>query len=316
MNRFSRLLSENAIELRRDRPRILQLNLTAKCNQTCVHCHVNAGPARREEMSRETLDRILAWQDESTLPLETVDLTGGAPELHPHFRWLVEALKSRGLHVMDRCNLSILFEPNQEDLGEFLAAHHVEVVASLPCYGPENVDAQRGNGIFDLSIRALRHLNSLGYGRDENLPLNLVYNPLGAFLPPAQDALEAAYKERLRDDFGIEFNHLYCLANLPIARFGAQLRREGEHNTYLDLLEHSFNHTTIGNLMCRTTLNVGWNGELYDCDFNGMLRLQRSDAPFLWNVGPDGLFGQPILIGNHCLGCTAGAGSSCGGALS
>ncbi|BCM92312.1 hypothetical protein IAD21_04191 [Abditibacteriota bacterium] len=316
MNRFSRLLNENALELRRDVPRTLQLNLTAKCNQTCVHCHVNAGPARREAMSRETLERILAWLDSSSLPLETADLTGGAPELHPHFRWLVEQLKARGLHVMDRCNLSVLFEPNQEGLGEFLAAHEVEVVASLPCYGPENVNAQRGDGVFDLSIRALHHLNALGYGREKNLLLNLVYNPLGAFLPPAQDALEAAYKQRLRDDFAIEFNYLYCLANLPIARFGAQLRREGEHDSYLSLLEHSFNHATVGGLMCRTTFNVGWNGELYDCDFNGMLHLQRPDAPFIWDVGPDGLNEQPILIGNHCLGCTAGAGSSCGGALS
>ena len=316
MSRFSRLLDEHAAPLRRALPRTLQLNLTARCNQTCVHCHVNAGPARREEMSRETLERILAWLDSSTLRLETCDLTGGAPELHPHFRWLVGELKARGLHVMDRCYLSILFEPGQEGLGEFLADHEVEIVASLPCYGPENVDAQRGDGVFELSIRALRHLNSLGYGQGEKLPLNLVYNPLGAFLPPAQEALEADYKERLREDFGIEFSHLYCLANLPIARFGAQLRRTGEYDSYLDLLEHSFNQVTLGGLMCRTTLNVGWNGELYDCDFNAMLRLQRSDAPFVWDVGADGLNNQPILVGNHCLGCTAGAGSSCGGALS
>ncbi|RYX83457.1 radical SAM/Cys-rich domain protein [bacterium] len=316
MNRFARLLTDNGVELRRDMPRTLQLNLTAKCNQTCVHCHVNAGPARREEMSRETLERILDWLDSSPLPLETADLTGGAPELHPHFRWLVEQLRSRGLHVMDRCNLSILFQPGQEGLGEFLAAHGVEIVASLPCYGPENVNAQRGDGVFDLSIRALRHLNALGYGCTPNLPLNLVYNPLGASLPPAQQALEADYKERLHEDFGVQFNNLYCLANLPIARFGAQLRRDGEHDSYIDLLEHSFNHATIGGLMCRTTLNVGWNGELYDCDFNAMLHLQRADAPHIWDVRADGLAGQPILVGTHCLGCTAGAGSSCGGALS
>ena len=316
MSRFTRLLVTHGVELRRDHPRVLQLNLTARCNQTCQHCHVNAGPARREEMSLETLERILGWLDETPLSLQTADLTGGAPELHPHFRWLVGELKKRGLNVMDRCNLSILSEPNQDDLAAFLAAHRVEVVASLPCYGPENVDAQRGEGVFELSIRGLQQLNALGYGRDEGLQLNLVYNPLGAHLPPDQSTLEEAYKERLRADFGIEFNHLYCLANLPIARFGAQLRRENAHEEYMKLLEHSFNHATLGALMCRTTLNVGWNGELYDCDFNGMLRLQRPDAPFVWDVGSDGLKEQPILVGNHCLGCTAGAGSSCGGALS
>ncbi len=316
MNRFSRLLTQNNLELKRDLPRVLQLNLTARCNQTCAHCHVNAGPARRDEMSRATLERILSWVDGSNLPLEIADLTGGAPELHPHFCWLVRELKSRGLKVMDRCNLTILSEPNQEGLAPFLAEHEAEVVASLPCYGPENVDAQRGDGVFDLSITGLQLLNALGYGRDPKLQLNLVYNPLGASLPPAQAALEAAYKTRLREDFGVEFNHLFCLANLPIARFGAQLRRENAHSDYLDLLEHSFNYATVGALMCRTTLNVGWNGELFDCDFNAMLRLQRTDAPFVWDVGDDGLAGQPITLGNHCLGCTAGAGSSCGGALS
>ena len=316
MTRFSRLLTHHSLELKRDSPRVLQLNLTARCNQTCAHCHVNAGPARRDEMSLEVLQRILAWLDTSNLPLEVADLTGGAPELHPHFRWLVVELKSRGLKVMDRCNLTILSEPNQEDLAKFLAQHEVEVVASLPCYGPENVDAQRGDGVFDLSIIGLQKLNALGYGRDPKLQLNLVYNPLGASLPPAQAELEAAYKTRLREDFGIEFNHLFCLANLPIARFGAQLRRDNAHGDYLDLLEHSFNRATIGGLMCRTTLNVGWNGELFDCDFNAMLHLQRSDAPFVWDVGDDGLVGREVLIGNHCLGCTAGAGSSCGGAIS
>ncbi len=315
MSRFSRLLTQHNAQLLRAQPRVLQLNLTARCNQTCAHCHVNAGPARRDEMSRDVLERILAWLDATPVGLESADLTGGAPELHPHFRWLIEQLQARGLKVMDRCNLSILSEPNQEDLAAFLANHEVEVVASLPCYGPENVDAQRGDGVFDLSIRGLQQLNSHGYGRDSRLPLHLVYNPLGATLPPAQDALEAAYKERLREDFGIEFNRLFCLANLPIARFGAQLRRENGLNSYLELLEHSFNHATLDGLMCRTTFNVGWNGELFDCDFNAMLRLQRADAPFVWDVGADGLDGQPIALGNHCLGCTAGAGSSCGGAL-
>jgi len=316
MSRFSRLLAQHGAQLTRESPRTLQLNLTARCNQTCAHCHVNAGPARRDEMSREVLERILSWLDATPLGLHTADLTGGAPELHPHFRWLVAQLRERGFKVMDRCNLTILSEPNQSDLAPFLAANEVEVVASLPCYGPENVDAQRGEGVFALSIAGLQALNALGYGRAPHLPLNLVYNPLGANLPPSQPELEADYKLRLREDFGIEFNGLFCLANLPIARFAAHLRRENALDGYLDLLEHSFNRATLEGLMCRTTLNVGWNGELYDCDFNGMLHLQRADAPFVWDIGADGLQGAPILLGNHCLGCTAGAGSSCGGALS
>ena len=313
MNRFSQLLQTHNLTLRRAKARVLQLNLTARCNQTCNHCHVNAGPARREAMSRQNLEKTLAWLRKTAI--EVVDLTGGAPELHPDFRWLVRELKAMNRHVMDRCNLTILSEPNQNDLAQFLAQNQVEIVASLPCYGPENVDAQRGDGTFDRSIEGLQRLNALGYGRDEKLILNLVYNPLGASLPPAQAELEAAYKTQLRAHFGIEFNHLFCLTNLPIARFGAQLRRENGLNDYLDLLEANFNSATIGNLMCRDTINVGWNGEVYDCDFNAMLRLQRSDAHFVWEIDENGLENREIALGNHCLGCTAGAGSSCGGAL-
>jgi len=230
MSRFSRLLAQHGAQLARESPRVLQLNLTARCNQTCAHCHVNAGPARRDEMSREVLERILAWLDATPLGLHTADLTGGAPELHPHFRWLVGQLRERGLKVMDRCNLTILSEPHQSDLAPFLAGNEVEVVASLPCYGPKNVDAQRGQGVFARSISGLQALCALGYGREPHLPLNLVYNPLGAHLPPSQPELEADYKERLREDFGIEFNSLFCLANLPIARFAAKTRSMGIWN--------------------------------------------------------------------------------------
>lgn len=312
MNRFDRVLVEQGMTLRRAATRVLQLNLGKKCNQTCAHCHVNAGPARREMMTRETMEQVLAWLAPTSIA--TVDITGGAPELNPHFRFLVEALKAQGRHVMDRCNLTVLFEPGQEDLAEFLAQHKVEIVASLPCYGPDNVNAQRGEGVFELSIAALQKLNALGYGRDERLMLNLVYNPLGAFLPPAQAALEADYKHELRANFGVEFNHLYALANLPISRFAAQLRRENELDAYLQLLESNFNAATIDSLMCRTTINVGWEGQVYDCDFNGMLNLNW-EAPFLWDVALDDVEGRAIATGSHCFGCTAGAGSSCGGAL-
>lgn len=312
MNRFDRTLAKHTLELRRAATRVLQLNIGKKCNQTCAHCHVNAGPARLELMTRETMDKVLAWLAPTSIP--TVDITGGAPELNPHFRFLVESLKSQNRHVMDRCNLTILFEPGQEGLAEFLARHRVEIVASLPCYGPGNVNAQRGDGVFETSIAALRLLNELGYGHDPNLVLNLVYNPLGAFLPPAQAALEADYKHELRDNFGVEFNHLYALANLPISRFAAQLRREKGFDAYLELLESNFNAGTIDGLMCRSTINVGWEGHVYDCDFNGMLNLNW-ETPFLWDVSPDDVAGRDIMTGSHCFGCTAGAGSSCGGAL-
>ncbi|RYG53227.1 radical SAM/Cys-rich domain protein, partial [bacterium] len=287
-----------------------------KCNQTCEHCHVNAGPGRKEMMTRDTMDRVLKWLAGNDAA--TVDITGGAPELNPHFRFLVSEVRALGRHVMDRCNLTVLFEPGQEDLAEFLAENEVEIVASLPCYGPDNVDAQRGEGVFEKSIAALQKLNSLGYGLNPRLPLHLVYNPLGAFLPPDQHALEAQYKEELRRGFGIEFNSLYALANLPISRFAAQLRRDNELENYLDLLEGSFNPATIDGLMCRSTINVGWQGEVYDCDFNGMLNLQwQKEKPlFLWDIEDETAEGRAIATGKHCLGCTAGAGSSCGGALS
>jgi radical SAM/Cys-rich protein len=315
LNRFEQTLRDNQLALVRLAPEILQINVGKKCNQTCVHCHVNAGPARREVMTRETMQRILDWL-EPTL-IQTVDITGGAPELNPHFRELVRRLKAQKRHVIDRCNLTILFEPGQEDLGEFLAAHEVEIVASLPCYSLENVDAQRGEGVFESSIRALQKLNALGYGRDPNLPLNLVYNPGGAFLPGPQRDLEAAYKAELRQGFGVEFNHLYTITNMPIARFATFLRGAGQWEEYNQLLLDNFNPAAIDGLMCRRTLNIGWQGEVYDCDFNQMLKLAwRDDAPLkLWDVDWRTVEQRSIATGMHCFGCTAGAGSSCGGSL-
>lgn len=321
-NRFDHTLKQHGQVLRRSATEILQINVGKKCNQTCHHCHVNAGPARRENMTRETMDRVLDWLAQTTIP--TVDITGGAPELNPHFRYLVETVKKSlpWRRVMDRCNLTILFEPGQEDLAEFLAAHQVEIVASLPCYSAANVEEQRGKGVFDKSICALQKLNALGYGHSDELRLNLVYNPNGAFLPGAQQELEAAYKEELKTNFGIVFHQLYTITNMPISRFASYLQRAGELEEYQQLLIEAFNPASIEGLMCRNTLNVGWRGEVYDCDFNQMLNMQWREARrgghqelFLWDIDPATLNERPILTGDHCFGCTAGAGSSCGGAL-
>lgn len=312
MPKFQSVLQSHNLQLRRAKTQVLQINVGKKCNQTCSHCHVNAGPARREVMTRATMERILKWL--APLEIPVADITGGAPELNPDFKFLVSELKKQGRHVMDRCNLTILFEPNQEELAEFLTQNRVEIVASLPCYGEENVDAQRGDGVFEKSIRALQILNSLGYGKEPDLKLNLVYNPGGAFLPPPQVALEDSYRRELREKFGIEFNQLFALANLPIERFAAHLRREGQWQDYNQLLLDAFNPATIEGLMCRDTINIGWRGEVYDCDFNQMLRLQW-ESKFLWDVDLNQVAGRAIATGRHCFGCTAGAGSSCGGAL-
>lgn len=304
--------------LRRGRVEIFQINVGKLCNQTCGHCHVNAGPARKEIMSRATIDRVVDWLARTGIP--TVDITGGAPEIIPDFRYLVNRVKQLDRHIMDRCNLTIFFEPGHEDLPEFLAANEIEVIASLPCYTAGNVDAQRGNGVFDKSIRALRRLNDLGYGT--TLPLHLVYNPLGAKLPGPQAALEADYHAELKQHFGIVFNRLYTITNMPIARFAAWLHHNGEYDRYMQLLIASFNPGNVAGLMCRDTLSIGWRGEVYDCDFNQMLDMQwqhNGDRPrepvFLWDVDPAEIEGREILTGDHCFGCTAGAGSSCGGAL-
>lgn len=319
MNDFVATLHRHNLTLRRASPRVLQINVGKLCNLTCSHCHVNAGPGRKEVMTRETVDRILAWQEKARLPV--IDLTGGAPEMIPDFRYLVERLRANpGVEkIIDRCNLTILLQAGYEDLAAFLAMHRVEIVASMPCYSPENVNAQRGEGVFDASIEALRRLNAIGYGIDPNLPLHLVFNPNGAKLPGLQEELEADYKRELGEHFGIEFNQLYTITNLPVARFASWLRNNGKYEEYLALLIASFNPATVEGLMCRNTINVSWQGEVFDCDFNQMMRLPLGAAgpqrKLLWELDPADLDGAPITTASHCFGCTAGAGSSCGGAI-
>src|SRR6266446_1363617 len=320
MNRFAQKLAEHTISLRRGHPESLQVNVGKLCNLTCIHCHVNAGPKRKEIMTRETIDRIINWLAKTDIP--TVDLTGGAPEMIPDFRFFIDQVKrlQPSRHIIDRCNLTILLEPGYEDLGEFLATNKVEIIASMPCYSAENVNAQRGEGVFEGSIIALQLLNSSGYGIDPDLPLHLIYNPVGAFLPPSQAELEADFKRELKEHFGIVFNKLYALANLPIGRFASYLRHNGKLEEYMQLLIHAFNPATISGLMCCNTISVGWRGEVYDCDFNQQLGMQWSDNGtrerlFLWDIDPDKIENREIVTGNHCFGCTAGAGSSCGGAI-
>jgi radical SAM/Cys-rich protein len=303
--------------LRRGALRTLQLNVGLRCNLACHHCHVESGPKRREAMDRRGALRVLELL-RANPGIEVLDLTGGAPELHPEFRQLVAEARALGRRVVDRCNLTVLFEPGQADTPEFLAAQGAEVVASLPCYTRENVDEQRGRGVFAGSIAALRRLNGLGYGRPGSpLRLDLVYNPLGASLPPAQAALEARYRDELATGFGIEFHRLLTLTNMPIKRFAHALEREGLQAEYMSLLVNHFNPETVPHLMCRDTLSVGWDGRLYDCDFNQMLELEpQGPARTIWDaLDLAGLEGAPIATGAHCFGCTAGAGSSCGGAL-
>ena len=297
----------------------LQLNLGYRCNQTCLHCHVNAGPSRKEEMTGETVDAVIAFLAASP-EIGTIDLTGGAPELNANFRRLIVAARARGLRVIDRCNLTILEEPGFADLAEFIAAHRVEVVASLPCYLEENVDKQRGKGVFTASIRALQRLNALGYGTAASgLVLNLVYNPQGPSLPPPQAALEAAYKDHLGQAFGIVFNQLFTLTNLPIQRFGSLLVSNGQFNSYMQLLRGAHRAENLEHVMCRNLLSVDWQGYLYDCDFNQQLGLSIgvSGHPRLHitDLAAAALDGHPIRVADHCYGCTAGQGSSCGGAL-
>ena len=297
----------------------LQVNLGYRCNQSCLHCHVNAGPQRKEEMSRETIDALLSCIASSP-GIKVLDLTGGAPEMNPHFRDLVIAARSRGLKVIDRCNLTILEEPGYEGTAEFLAAHEVEIVASLPCYLEDNVDKQRGKGSFAVSIRSLQHLNALGYGADNGaLVLNLVFNPQGPALPPPQAPLEAAYKAHLGKEYGIVFNHLFTLANMPIQRFGSMLVSRGQFNSYMDLLHQAHRTENLEQVMCRKLISVDWQGYLYDCDFNQQLGLPiirgRQQRIHISECSADALENGSIRIADHCYGCTAGQGSSCGGAL-
>ncbi len=319
MNRFAARFAQDHIAFRRAHPEILQVNVGKLCNLTCMHCHVSAGPKRKEIMTHDTIDRIIDWLAKTEIPI--VDLTGGAPEMIPDFRYFIGRVKALqpSRHVIDRCNLTILLEAEHEDLAEFLARHDVEIIASMPCYTPGNVNAQRGEGVFDSSIVALQLLNSLGYGIDPKLPLHLVYNPVDAFLPRPQAELEADYKRELAAHFGIVFDKLYTITNLPIGRFASYLRHNNQLDDYMDLLINTFNPATIEGLMCRKTISVGWRGEVYDCDFNQQLDMQWQNPDgsglFLWDIDPNGIVDREIMTGDHCFGCTAGAGSSCSGAI-
>ena len=316
MNRFQEKLTSHGLTLSRARLRTLQISVGRKCNQTCRHCHVEAAPSRTEMVGSETAHRIGEWIARHRP--EIVDITGGAPELSEFFRYFIETARATGAQVMDRCNLTIIEEPGHGDLPEYLAANEVEVIASLPCYSKENVNQQRGNGVFEKSTAALRKLNTAGYGT--RLPLHLVYNPLGPTLPAPQAELEADYKEALQLEFGVVFNRLLTITNMPIGRFADDLRTSGQWDAYLALLADNFNPATIPNLMCRSTLSVGWRGEVYDCDFNQMLALQMRNPDsesglFLWDVTPEVLQDFAIQTDPHCLACTAGCGSSCTGTL-
>ena len=296
--------------LRRKRLETLQVNLGYRCNQSCVHCHVNAGPQRTEMMPPEVIEDVVAFLPQ----VETLDITGGAPELHPQFRSLVSRARQLGRHVIDRCNLTILQEPGQADLARFLAAQGVEIIASLPCYTPELVDRQRGAGVYERSIAALRELNALGYGAE--LELNLVYNPQGPSLPPAQDQLEADYKRELAERHGVRFNRLYTLANMPIQRFGSTLVSKGQFAQYMALLRTAHRDENLEAVMCRNLISVDWQGLVYDCDFNQMLGVPLGGRRTrLAELVARGLSGASIAVRDHCFGCTAGQGSSCGGAL-
>jgi len=304
--------------IRRRRLETLQVNLGYRCNQSCVHCHVNAGPSRTEQMDPGTVESVLDFVAASRIPV--LDVTGGAPELHPQFRELVVRARALGARVIDRCNLTVMEQPGMEGLAEFLAAQQVEIVASLPCYTPQLVDRQRGRGVYEVSIRVLKKLNALGYGAaDSGLVLHLMYNPQGASLPPPQASLEADYKRVLGEQHGVRFNRLYTLANMPIARFGSVLLSKGQFDAYMTLLERSFRQENLEALMCRSLISVDWQGYVYDCDFNQMLglplRLAGKPRIKLADLIGRGLDGNPITVRDHCFGCTAGQGSSCGGAL-
>jgi radical SAM/Cys-rich protein len=315
-SRFEQTLQEKGVALRREIITTLQVNIGKLCNQACHHCHVEAGPKRTEIMERKTVDRLLELLAVEP-QIHTVDITGGAPELNPHFRHFVTEIRRMGKEVIDRCNLTVFYEPNQEDTPDFLAANGIQVVASLPCYSKTNVDKQRGVGVFDKSIRAMHRLNALGYGKaGTGLMLHLVYNPVGAFLPPAQVKLEQDYKQRLKNDLDIEFNQLFTITNMPIKRFAHMLERDGLMEQYMQLLIDNFNSKAASGVMCTELVSIGWDGQIYDCDFNQMLDIPINWKPRnIWNIKKLGELDKTIALDNHCFGCTAGAGSSCTGAL-
>ncbi|MEM7357917.1 MAG: arsenosugar biosynthesis radical SAM (seleno)protein ArsS [Pseudomonadota bacterium] len=313
---FHELLAQHQYQLNHAKAVELQINLGKLCNLACHHCHVDAGPKRTEIMTWSTMERILEWAERAEI--KSVDLTGGAPELNPHFRRFCDALLARGVEITSRCNITVLFEQGQEDLAQWYADRSVRLVCSLPCYTEDNVDAQRGKGVFNKSIEGLQLLNSLGFGREDSpLTLDLVYNPGGAFLPPPQESLEQDYRHMLMDNFGIQFTNLLAITNIPINRFAHALRRDGEIDQYQHLLVENFNVDTLDGLMCRHLINLDWLGRVYDCDFNQMLNIPYGGGrpQYLWDLGVNDIPGQNIATNRHCFGCTAGSGSSCGGTL-
>jgi radical SAM/Cys-rich protein len=330
---FAKCLAENGQQLERAQLTTLQINLGKMCNLACHHCHVEAGPDRTEIMTWQTMQRILDWLDdhEAEHDIQIADLTGGAPEMNPHFRELVKALRQRNIHVLDRANLTILLEDGYEDMIDFMALHEVEIVASLPCYLEDNVDAQRGKGVYNESIDVLQRLNAAGYGiAESNLTLDLVFNPVGYGLPPNQKSLAVDYKRELKKRFGITFNRLYTITNMPIKRFEHALKRDGAYDMYMDKLFEAHNCANVDGVMCRSLISVGWQGSVYDCDFNQMLLMPldhassspgddehqiESQSRKLWEFTPTELVDRPIHTAAHCFGCTAGAGSSCTGAI-
>jgi len=317
MHKMLPLLEETSFPaITRKEINTLQVNLGYTCNQTCLHCHVNAGPNRKEQMDQEGIELVIEVLKKRSI--QTLDLTGGAPEINKHFKHLVTTARKLGIRVIDRCNLTILSEPGHEDLAKFLADNQVEVVASLPCYTEDNVDEQRGNGVFNASINGLQQLNALGYGKPgTGLSLNLVYNPTGPFLPPAQDQLELDYKKHLADNFNIEFNSLFTITNMPISRFGSTLVSRGQFHEYMTLLRNAYMDSNLEEVMCREIVSVDYNGDIYDCDFNQMLSLpiEKTSQLHLRDLLETDLSQHPIRIAEHCYGCTAGQGSSCGGSL-
>jgi len=312
------LQKTNFPALKRSALDVLQVNLGYLCNQQCLHCHVNAGPRRTEIMTRDTVDDVLKVLQQCGA--QTLDLTGGAPEMNPEFRYLVTEARKLGVKVIDRCNLTVLSEPGYEGLAEFLAEQGVEIVASLPCYLEENVDGQRGDGVYQKSIDALQHLNALGYGlSNTGLQLNLVYNPTGPFLPPSQTELKKDYQTFLGEKFNIQFNEIFTITNMPIARFGSTLMSKGQFSDYMNLLKDAYSADNLKSVMCRNQVSVDWQGYLYDCDFNQMLKLNTVDEQGEKFTITD-LIDKPlddisIIVADHCYGCTAGQGSSCGGSF-
>ena len=317
MNSFDQKLTCSGKKLTRIDPRVLQLNLGKLCNLTCVHCHVNAGPHRKELITHDDLEKTIDWFEKTTIP--TIDLTGGTPEMHPDFQALIKRIRSfeQPREIITRLNATIINEPGFEWVADFHTEHELTIIASMPCYSPDNVNAQRGDGVFDSSISAFQKLNKLGFGKEPNLKLHFVFNPGGPDLPPAQDALKKVYKKEMQENFGITFNDLYCITNMPIARYASYLKRQKKLHEYQQLLVESFNTASIDGLMCRDTISVDWQGQVFDCDFNQQLNLglNTKSQIYVWDLNLEEFADIPIKTASHCFGCTAAEGSSCGGSL-